>query len=106
MSQNFRICPQRAEVAKIKEDKLGGFGISVLYFQMTETHDGETENALHPIGQNFLVQCVGYRGLAYRNKDGRWKSIFGNKTLPKKISFLPSVQTSPPASSEGQAAPG
>jgi len=53
-----------------------------------KTHKNEKENILHPVGENFLVQCVGYRGLAHRNSAGEWKSILGNKTLPKKISFL------------------
>jgi hypothetical protein len=65
----------------------------MLSFQMPKTKRNDRENTLHPIGENFLVQCVGYRGLAHRNSAGQWKSLFGNKTLPKNISFIPPVPT-------------
>ena len=63
---------------------------------MTEIDKSKRENSLHPVGQNFLVQCVGYRGLAHRNRDGEWKIIFSNRTLPEKLSFLPPVPTTLP----------
>ena len=63
---------------------------------MTEIDKNKRENALHPVGQNFLVQCVGYRGLAHRNRNGEWQSIFTKRILPKKLSFLPPVPTSLP----------
>jgi hypothetical protein len=72
---------------------------------MTESEENKKENALHPVGQNFLVQCVGYRGLAHRNMDGEWKSIFTNRTLPRKISFLPPVETIPQTLPDVQAVP-
>jgi hypothetical protein len=31
--------------------------------------------------------------LAHRNSGGDWLSIFTNRILPKKLSFLPPVQT-------------
>ena len=43
-----------------------------------------------------MVQCVGYRGLAYRNSRGQWKSILGNKTLPENLIFLPPMQANLP----------
>jgi hypothetical protein len=63
---------------------------------MTKTQQNERETVLHPVGKDFLVQCVGYRGLAHRNSTGQWKSSFGNKTLPKNISFIPTVDPPPP----------
>jgi hypothetical protein len=64
---------------------------------MTKAHNMENENALHPVGKYFLVQCEGYRGLACRNSAGEWKSILRNKTLPKIFNFFPSAQTDVPA---------
>jgi hypothetical protein len=69
---------------------------------MPKTHNNEGEDALHPVGKNFMVQCVGYRGLAHRNSAGQWKSIFGNKILPKKLSFIPPVEADAPALPAGQ----
>jgi hypothetical protein len=72
---------------------------------MTKPHKNERENILHPVGENFLVQCVGYRGLAHRNSTGQWKSIFGNKTLPKNISFIRPMQTDLQALPDGEPIP-
>jgi hypothetical protein len=74
----------------------------MLSYQMTKAQKIQRENALHPVGENFLVQCVGYRGLAHRNSIGQWKSIFGNKTLPKNISFIPPMQSNVQALPDGQ----
>jgi hypothetical protein len=64
----------------------------MVLYQMPKTKKYERENTLHPVGENFLVQCVGYRGLAHRNSAGQWKTVFDNKTLPKNISFIPPIQ--------------
>lgn len=37
-----------------------------------------------------MVQCEGYRGLAYRDSRGVWKSVSSHKTLPRVIEFFPS----------------
>ena len=65
----------------------------MVLYQMPKIRKNETENTVHPVGQNFLVDCVGYRGLAHRNRFGQWKSIFGDKTLPKNLTFIPPIQT-------------
>jgi GH24 family phage-related lysozyme (muramidase) len=36
-----------------------------------------------------MVQCEGFRGLAYRDSKGIWKSVIGNKTLPEVMEFCP-----------------
>jgi hypothetical protein len=44
---------------------------------------------LPPAGQNVMVQCEGYRGLACRDNKGIWKSVIGNRVLPTVIEFFP-----------------
>ena len=77
----------------------------MLCCQMTKAQKLAKENILHPVGEYFLVQCEGYRGMACRTSSGEWKSILGNKTLPKIFSFLPPVQTELPALPDGLPSP-
>ena len=50
----------------------------------------KNERAESPrVGEKVMVQCEGYRGLAYRDSRGVWKSVIGHKTLPKVIEFFP-----------------
>jgi GH24 family phage-related lysozyme (muramidase) len=44
---------------------------------------------LPPVGRQVMVQCEGFRGLAYRDSKGIWKSVIGNKTLPEVMEFCP-----------------
>jgi hypothetical protein len=44
---------------------------------------------LPPVGQKVMVQCEGYRGLAYRDDSGVWKNAGNNKNLPKDVEILP-----------------
>jgi hypothetical protein len=46
------------------------------------------EIELPPIGKEVLVQCEGFRGLAYRNYTGRWTSVVEKKDLPKYIEII------------------
>jgi hypothetical protein len=46
------------------------------------------EIGLPPIGKEVLVQCEGFRGLAYRNDAGRWISVFGEMNLPKYVEII------------------
>ena len=41
-----------------------------------------------PAGLKVLVQCVGYRGLAYRTALGQWKSAADNQSLPGDVEIL------------------
>jgi hypothetical protein len=43
---------------------------------------------LPAFGQKVMVQCIGYRGLAYRNSTGQWKAADDNRNLPKYIEIL------------------
>jgi hypothetical protein len=50
----------------------------------------KTSNAkLPPAGHHVMIQCVGYRGLAYRNEGGQWKTVASNKNLPQDVEILP-----------------
>ena len=46
------------------------------------------ENPPFEIGKRFLVQCVGYRGLAYQNRAGQWKASGSHKKLPAEIDII------------------
>ena len=41
-----------------------------------------------PFYQQALVQCEGFRGLAYRNLAGQWKTVIGNRALTKAIEIV------------------
>jgi hypothetical protein len=41
-----------------------------------------------PFYQKTLVQCEGFRGLAYRNLAGQWTTVTGDKVLPGNIEVL------------------
>jgi hypothetical protein len=43
---------------------------------------------LPAFGQKAIVQCEGYRGLAYRNNAGQWRTAADNRNLPKYIEIL------------------
>jgi hypothetical protein len=47
------------------------------------------------VGQQVLVQCVGFRGLAYRNSAGQWKTVADGRNLPMDIQILSSKETLP-----------
>jgi hypothetical protein len=43
---------------------------------------------LPPLYHHVLVQCEGFRGLAYRNCAGGWKTVAENRNLPINIEIL------------------
>jgi hypothetical protein len=46
---------------------------------------------LPPIGEPVWVQCEGYRTLACRDKDGKWRTFVGDRELEGKVRFLKSA---------------
>jgi hypothetical protein len=36
----------------------------------------------------FMVQGMGFKCMAYRNQDGKWRGAFDNEELPGKIQIL------------------
>jgi len=45
-------------------------------------------NHLPPIGEQVLVQAEGFRCLAFRDKDGKWRNVFGRDELPGIIRVI------------------
>jgi len=35
-----------------------------------------------------MVQCDGYRCLAYRDEQGKWRSVYGHQELPSVLAIL------------------
>jgi len=56
---------------------------------MSATKEKQEKITPPDIGRHFLVQCVGYRGLAYQNRLGQWKAMNSNRILPKEIEIIP-----------------
>ncbi len=45
-------------------------------------------------GVNFLVQCSGYRCLAYRDPEDQWRSSFHNEIITGEIEVIESMEAS------------
>jgi hypothetical protein len=41
-----------------------------------------------PLGQPAMVRCPGFRCLAYRDKDGKWRDVAHNQELPEVLEVL------------------
>jgi len=48
----------------------------------------DQEQPLPRVGEQVVVQCEGYRCLAYRDKDGKWRSAQGGQEIPKVVRIL------------------
>ncbi len=60
--------------------------------------------SLSPVNEPFLVKCAGYKCLAVRGANGRWKSFYDDAELPDAaeamfavpieliLPFLPAIQ--------------
>ena len=42
-----------------------------------------------PAGMMVLVQCDGFRCLAYRDEDGKWRSAFSSEELDSVLHVFP-----------------
>jgi hypothetical protein len=51
-------------------------------------HNHQKEDALPPIGETVLVQAQGYRCLAFRDKDGKWRGAFHQDELHGTIRVI------------------
>jgi hypothetical protein len=56
--------------------------------KIIQTHETTRHVILPPIGQKVMVQCEGYRGLAYRNNGTQWRAATNHKNLPNDIEIL------------------
>jgi len=48
----------------------------------------EEETVLPPVGQEVLVQCPGFRCLAYRDGEGKWRGVFDKRELPEVLEII------------------
>jgi hypothetical protein len=48
----------------------------------------EKEAASPFVREFFMVQCAGFRGMAYRNGDGKWCRAFDHRELPDDVRVL------------------
>ncbi|HUA68114.1 MAG TPA: hypothetical protein VMA13_06160 [Candidatus Saccharimonadales bacterium] len=46
------------------------------------------ESVLPPVGKEVVVQCRGFRCLAYRGRDGKWRGVFDQKELPEVLEIF------------------
>ena len=46
---------------------------------------------LPPVGHHVLVQCQGFRCIAYRDKDGNWRDAHHGDILPNVIKVVPDL---------------
>ena len=54
----------------------------------SEKLGADSERPLPRIGEQVVVQCEGYRCLAYRDKEGKWRSAQGGEELPNVLKVL------------------
>ncbi len=54
----------------------------------TEELSANQDPHLPRVGEQVVVQCEGFRCLAYRDKDGKWRAAQGGQELPKVIKVL------------------
>lgn len=76
------------------EDLLGGTGFGVEIFLMGTgtnkapgTGKGEAVE-LPPVGQPVWVQCKGYRTLAYRDGEGKWRNVADKEEVVGVIRWI------------------
>ncbi|HXC35806.1 MAG TPA: hypothetical protein VNV43_08020 [Candidatus Acidoferrales bacterium] len=53
-----------------------------------ETHAGECDNVSPFLLEFFMVQGSGFRCMAYRNREGKWRGAFDDEELPGAIRVL------------------
>jgi hypothetical protein len=39
-------------------------------------------------GQSFIVQCAGYRCMAYRDSSGKWRDYFNDDEITGEVSII------------------
>jgi hypothetical protein len=54
-----------------------------------EQNKAQMEIDFPPVGMAVIVQCEGFRCIAYRTEGGQWKSLYGNEILKNVVQFYP-----------------
>jgi len=56
--------------------------------EKSEPTEGKAREWHVPGGQTVVVQCAGFRCLAYLDKDGKWRDAVRNNELPEVLEVL------------------
>jgi hypothetical protein len=56
--------------------------------ELSEVKNKKKKAELPPLYHQVLVQCVGFRGLAYRNFTGQWRTVAEHRNLPATIEIM------------------
>jgi hypothetical protein len=56
--------------------------------QQPDFHGKSQNQPTPPLGQPAMVRCPGFRCLAYRDKDGKWRDVAHNQELPEVLEVL------------------
>jgi len=49
---------------------------------------GKDDKTLPPPGQSVMVRGRGFRCMAYRDRDGKWRGAFRHEELPEVLEIL------------------
>ncbi|HEX3628422.1 MAG TPA: hypothetical protein VH280_23690 [Verrucomicrobiae bacterium] len=62
----------------------------IRFFSATQDsgHAGECDHVSPFVLEFFMVQGSGFRCMAYRNQDGKWRGAFDDEVLPGAIRVL------------------
>jgi hypothetical protein len=79
-----------ARVGWSRNSKIRALDLSrrVQLVRMSAALDIKPEIIFPSAGHHSLVQCVGYRGLAYQNSAGQWRTLNSNKRLPQPVEII------------------
>ena len=59
--------------------------------EMSEPTEGKAQTWQVPVGQMVMVQCEGFRCLAYRDRDGKWRDAIRNSELTAVMEVLSDI---------------
>jgi len=60
--------------------------------QIASSENGKPAKAPVRTGQSVIVRCAGFSCLAYCDRDGVWRSVFGNRPLPEILDIEPGAE--------------
>ncbi len=54
----------------------------------TKERSFESQKRVPLMGQQVVVQCEGFRCLAYLDVEGRWRSVYDGRELPRVLEIV------------------
>jgi hypothetical protein len=76
----------------ILQNKVRGFPVSGVWLRMNDEVRKTSESVYGPVpapGVPVQVQCIGFKCMAYRDKDGNWMDFFTRKFLTGVLGVVP-----------------